>query len=149
MFFNFLSTVSTGLQAHTVARWVISWIFYFINVIIHVSGTPLLVHDCFLIFLIPYTVSRTPWTGKLAYCKALAYTQDNTNRINVHKRSCLNGIRTHDHSIQAGRDNSSLRLQGYNDQQVYFIMTVHQSVVVIGCQQWHSMNPVFVSAVDA
>jgi hypothetical protein len=43
----------------------------------------------FLSFVILYTVGRTPWTVDQPVSRPLPYTQDNTNRINAHKHSCL------------------------------------------------------------
>jgi hypothetical protein len=78
---------------------------------------PLLGLGRFFSFLILYTAGRTPWMGDQPVARPLP-TYRKKYRINAHNTNihALSGIRTHDRSVRANEDSSSLRPRGHCDQ---------------------------------
>jgi hypothetical protein len=68
----------------------------------------------FYSFLIIQPVGRTPWAGDQPTAR-LPPTQDNTHTQNKCDIHASNGIRTHDPSVWAVEDSSSLRSRGHCD----------------------------------
>jgi hypothetical protein len=90
-----------------------------------------------------FTDGRTPWTGDQLVSRPLPKhrtTQTQNKHIpNIH---ALSGIRTHDPSVHASEDSSSLRPLGYCDRRLLFWGLLNHQVclrfcVVVELGLWH------------
>jgi hypothetical protein len=77
---------------------------------IYIIITSLALLGRFFIFLILYTVDRTPWTGDQPFARSLPTHRVNAHNIDIH---ALSGIRTHDSSVRASEDISCLKWPGH------------------------------------
>jgi hypothetical protein len=92
---------------------------YFLTSISLWLYSPLLDLGRFFIFLILYTLGRTPWTGDQPVARPLSThrtTQTQNKRTHTYTqthththRHALSGIRTHGPSVRASEDSSCLR----------------------------------------
>jgi hypothetical protein len=75
---------------------------------------PFIGHWPLLIFLILYTVGRTPWTGFSPSKGRYLHTEQHKHRTNAHIYiNALIRFRTHDPSVRASEDSSCPRTLGH------------------------------------